>query len=224
MSSLNFVRPTPMTDTLYEYALSFGLREPDHFRALRSETSHFTNREMQIAPEQGPFLAMLVRLLGAKYCVEVGAFTGYSSLWIAGALPPEGKLISCDISEEYTAVARKYWKLTGLDAKIELRLAPAADTLDALLAGGAAGRVDFAFIDADKANYDAYYERCLKLLRAGGLIAIDNTLWDGKVADPQVNDPDTVAIRALNKKLYADERVSLSLLPFADGLTLAMKR
>jgi predicted O-methyltransferase YrrM len=224
MSSLNFVRPTPMTDVLYEYTLAVGLREPDLFRALRAETSSLTDAGMQIAPEQGPLLAMLVQLLGAKNCLEVGTFTGYSSLWIASVLPADGKLICCDVSEEYTALARKYWAMTGLASKIDLRLGPASDTLDSLLASGGAGRMDFAFIDADKQSYDAYYEACLKLLRPGGLIAIDNTLWDGKVADPQVNDPDTVAIRALNQKLHTDSRVMLSFLPFADGLTLALKR
>jgi O-methyltransferase len=224
MSSLNFVRPTPMTDALYEYSLAVGLREPDLFRALREETSRLAHCEMQIAPEQGPFLAILVQLLGAKNCAEVGTFTGYSSLWVASVLPPDGKLICCDVSEEYTALARKYWAMTGLAAKIDLRLGPAIDTLEALLARGRAGLMDYAFIDADKTNYDVYYEACLNLLRPGGLIAIDNTLWDGKVADPRVNDPDTMAIRALNQKLHADTRVSLSLLPFADGLTLALKR
>ncbi len=224
MSSLNFVRPTPMTDALYEYSLAVGLREPDLFRALREETGRLTHAGMQIAPEQGPLLALLVQLLGAKNCLEVGTFTGYSSLWVASVLPPGGRLICCDVSEEYTALARKYWALTGLAAKIDLRLGPALDTLDALLANGRAGHLDYAFIDADKANYGAYYEACLKLLRPGGLLAIDNTLWDGKVADAQVNDPDTVAIRQLNQKLHADSRVSLSFLPFADGLTLALKR
>jgi predicted O-methyltransferase YrrM len=224
MSSLNFVRPTPMTDPLYEYALAVGLREPDLFRALREETGRLAKGHMQIAPEQGPFSALLVQLLGAKNCLEVGTFTGYSALWVASVLPPDGKLICCDVSEEYTALARKYWALTGLAGKIDLRLGPALDTLASLLAGGWAGLMDYAFIDADKANYDAYYEACLKLLRPGGLIAIDNTLWDGKVADPQATDPDTLAIRQLNEKLHADPRVSLSFLPFADGLTLALKR
>jgi predicted O-methyltransferase YrrM len=224
MSSLNFVRPTPMTDVLYEYALAVGLREPELFRALRAETGRLTNGEMQIAPEQGPLLAMLVQLLGAKNCLEVGTFTGYSSLWVASVLPPEGKLICCDVSEEYTALARKYWEKTGLAARIDLRLGPAIDTLATFLASGRAGSMDYAFIDADKVNYDAYYEACLKLLRPGGLIAIDNTLWDGKVADARINDPDTIAIRELNEKLHADTRVSLSFLPFADGLTLALKR
>jgi caffeoyl-CoA O-methyltransferase len=221
---LNFVRPTPLTDSLYEYSLTVGLREPDVFRELREETSRLTNGEMQIAPEQGPLLALLVQLLGAKNCVEIGTFTGYSSLWVASALPADGKLICCDVSAEYTAVARKYWTKTGLEAKIELRLGPAVESLDSLLAGGAAGHMDYAFIDADKVNYDAYYERSLKLVRPGGLVAIDNTLWDGKVADAKVNDADTLAIRALNQRIHTDDRVSLCFLPFADGLTLALKR
>jgi predicted O-methyltransferase YrrM len=224
MSSLNFVRPTPMTDALYEYSLAVGLREPELFRALREETGRLTNAGMQIAPEQGPLLALLVQLLGAKNCLEIGTFTGYSALWTASVLPPDGKLICCDVSEEYTALARKYWAMTGLAPKIDLRIGLALDTLDVLLESGWAGRTDYAFIDADKSSYDAYYERCLKLLRPGGLNAIDNTLWDGKVADPNETDSDTDAIRALNRKLHADNRVSLSFLPFADGLTLALKR
>ncbi len=224
MSSPNFVRPTPMTDALYEYSLSVGLREPALFRELRDETGKLADGEMQIAPEQGPLLAMLVQMLGAKKCVEVGTFTGYSSLWVASVLPADGKLICCDVSQEFTALARKYWAKAGFESKIDLRLAPALQTLNELLAQGSSGQFDYAFIDADKANYDAYYEACLKLVRPGGLIVIDNTLWDGKVANPQVNDADTVAIRALNQKLHGDSRVSLSFLPFADGLTLALKR
>lgn len=224
MSSPNFVRPTLMTDALYEYSLSVGLREPALFRELRDETGKLADGEMQIAPEQGPLLAMLVQMLGAKRCLEVGTFTGYSSLWVASVLPADGKLICCDVSEEFTALARKYWAKAGVASKIDLRLAPALETLNQLLAQGSAGQFDYVFIDADKANYDGYYEACLKLVRPGGLIVIDNTLWDGKVANPQVNDPDTVAIRALNQKLHGDSRVSLSFLPFADGLTLALKR
>ena len=221
---LNFVRPTPITDSLYEYSLAVGLREPDPFRELREETSQLTDGEMQIAPEQGPLLALLVQLIGAKNCLEIGTFTGYSSLWVASAMPPDGNLICCDVSEEYTALARKYWEKAGLDVKIDLRLAPAIETLERLQTGGWLGLFDFAFIDADKANYDAYYEACLSLVRPGGLIAIDNTLWDGRVADESVTDPDTSAIRALNAKLHGDNRVSLCFLPFADGLSLAMKR
>lgn len=215
----SFVRPTPMTDRLYEYVLSVSLREPEALRALREETAKLPECEWQIAPEQGPFLALLVQLMGAKNCLEVGTFTGYSAAWIAGVLPAGGKVTCCEISETYAAVARKHWTAAGLTKKIELRMGPAIDALKTLPTGG----FDYAFIDADKANYDAYYEQCLALVRPGGLIAIDNTLWDGKVADPAVTDADTVAIRALNAKLFGDNRVSLSFLPFADGLTLARK-
>ena len=220
----NFVRPTPLTDALYEYSLAVGLREPDVFRQLREETGKLADGEMQIAPEQGPLLAMLVQLLGAKQCLEIGTFTGYSALWVASALPAEGKLICCDVSVEFTALARKYWKKAGVEGKIELRLGPALDTLMQLLHDGNGNSFDYAFIDADKVNYDAYYETCLRLVRPGGLIAIDNTLWDGKVADQNVNDADTRAIRSLNAKIHGDSRVTLCFLPFADGLTLALKR
>lgn len=220
----HFVRPTPLTDILYEYALTVGLREPDVFRELREETSKLADREMQIAPEQGSLLAMLVQLLGARNCLEIGTFTGYSALWVASALPPEGKLICCDVSEEFTALARTFWKKAGVAEKIDLRLGPALATLDQLRRNGINNHFDFAFIDADKINYDSYYETCLDLIRPGGLIAIDNTLWDGKVADANVNDTDTVAIRNLNEKIHSDHCVSLCFLPFADGMTLALKR
>jgi O-methyltransferase len=219
----SFVRPTPMTDSLYEYVLSVSLREPATLRALREETSKLSEAEWQIAPEQGPFLAMIVQLMGAKQCLEVGTFTGYSAAWVASVLPADGRMICCDISETYAEIARKYWAKSGVAGKIDLRVAPALDTLNELLTTGRAGAFDYAFIDADKANYDAYYEMCLQLIRPGGLIAIDNTLWDGKVANPTVTDADTVAIRALNAKLFSDRRVSLSFLPFADGLTLGRK-
>src|SRR5262245_35978627 len=215
----SFVRPTPMTDRLYEYVLSVSLREPPALRALREETAKLPDAEWQIAPEQGPFLALLVQLAGAKNCLEVGTFTGYSAAWVAGALPADGKLVCCEINETFASVARKHWAAAGVADKIELRMGAALETLKTL----PAGHFDYAFIDADKANYDAYYEKCLQLSRPGGLIAIDNTLWDGRVADPSVTDVDTRAIRALNQKLFADERVSLSFLPFADGLTLARK-
>lgn len=220
----NFVRPTPLTDKLYEYSLAIGLREPDVFRELREETGKLADGEMQIAPELGPLLAMLVQMLGTKNCLEIGTFTGYSSLWVASALPVDGKLICCDVSEEFTALARKYWTKAGMAEKIDLRLAPAMVTLQQLQSEGKCNTFDYAFIDADKSNYDAYYEACLQLVRPGGLIAIDNTLWDGKVADGTVNDSDTVAIRILNAKIYNDSRVSLCFLPMADGLTLALKR
>jgi len=216
----SFVRPTPVTDRLYEYVLSVSLREPEALRALREETAKLPECEWQIAPEQGPFLALLVQLMGARNCLEVGTFTGYSAAWVAGVLPAGGTITCCEISETYAAIARKHWAAAGVAAKIELRMGPALDTLQSLPAGS----FDYAFIDADKSNYDAYYEKCLELVRRGGLIAIDNTLWDGKVADPAVTDADTVAIRALNAKLFGDTRVSLSFLPFADGLTLCVKR
>jgi len=220
----NFVRPTTLTDKLYEYSLAIGLREPDVFRELREETGELADGEMQIAPEQGPLLAMLVQMLGAKQCLEIGTFTGYSALWVASALPADGKLICCDVSEEFTALARKYWAKANLAGKIDLRLKPALATLDQLRSEGKSNFFDYAFIDADKVNYDAYYEACLDLVRPGGLIAIDNTLWDGRVADATVNDPDTLAIRNLNAKIHRDNRVSLCFLPFADGLTLVLKR
>ena len=220
----SFVRPTPMTDRLYEYVLSVGLREPEVFRELREETSRLPECEWQIAPEQGPFLALLVQLLGAKNCLEVGTFTGYSAAWVASALPADGLVTCCELNDTYAEVGRKYWEKAGLSERIDLRMGPALATLDRLLAGGWVGLFDYAFIDADKSNYDAYYERCLQLVRPGGLIAIDNTLWDGKVADPSVTDADTVAIRELNAKIHTDERVTLSFLPFADGLTLCVRR
>ena len=219
----SFVRPTPMTDRLYEYVLSVGVREPEAFRALREETGRLPEGEWQIAPEQGPFLAMLVQLMGAKHCLEVGTFTGYSAAWVASVLPAGGRLVCCEINETYAAVARKHWEAAGVAGRIDLRVGPAADTLAELLAAGRAGTFDYAFIDADKGRYDLYYERCLELVRPGGLVAIDNTLWDGKVADPAVADEDTAAIRALNEIVFRDRRVSVSLLPFADGLTLARK-
>jgi O-methyltransferase len=219
----SFVRPTPMTDSLYEYVLSVSLREPESLRALREETSKLSEAEWQIAPEQGPFLALLVQLMGAKHCLEVGTFTGYSAAWVASVLPADGRIICCEINEAFAAIARKHWAVAGVAGKIELRMAPALDTLNQLLAVGRARTFDYVFIDADKANYDIYYEKCLELIRPGGLIAIDNTLWDGKVANPSVTDADTVAIRALNAKLLGDNRVPLSFLPSADGLTLARK-
>jgi predicted O-methyltransferase YrrM len=220
----SFVRPTPMTDKLYEYALSVGMREPDVFRELREATAKLPECEWQIAPEQGPLLALLVHLMGAKQCLEVGTFTGYSAAWVAGTLPADGAVTCCEINDAYAEVAREYWGKAGIAHRIDLKMGPALATLDGMLMGGWPGLFDFAFIDADKANYDAYYERCLVLVRQGGLIAIDNTLWDGKVADPNITDEDTVAIRSLNAKVHADERVFPCLVPFADGLTLCLKR
>jgi predicted O-methyltransferase YrrM len=214
----------PLTEETYQYLLSASSRESDVLRRLREETAALPNSQMQISPDQGQFMALLVQTLRAKKTLEVGVFTGYSSLVVASALPADGRVIACDVSEEWTSVARRYWKEAGVANKIELRLAPATDTLNSLLAAGQAGTFDFAFIDADKSNYDAYYELSLKLLRAGGLIAIDNVLWSGRVADPKNQEPDTVAIRALNAKLHRDQRVTLSMVPIADGLTLALKR
>ncbi|MCA1592351.1 MAG: class I SAM-dependent methyltransferase [Acidobacteria bacterium] len=214
----------PLTNRIYEYLQSVSLREPEVLRRLREETARLPMARMQISPEQGQFMALLVQLLNARKTLEVGVFTGYSSLCVALALPADGKVAACDISEEWTQIARRYWEEAGVAGKIILRLAPASETLDELIAGGQAGTFDFAFIDADKGNYESYYERALKLVRVGGLIAIDNVLWSGRVADAEDQEQDTVAIRALNQKLHRDERVTLSLIPIADGLTLALKR
>lgn len=207
----------------YEYVLNTSVREPDVARRLRDETQKLPMAQMQIGPDQGQFMQLLVKLIGAKKTLEVGVFTGYSSLWVAMGLPTDGRIVACDVSEEYTAIARRYWKEAGVDQKIDLILSPAVETLNGLLANGKADTFDFAFIDADKGNYDNYYERALKLIRPGGLIAIDNTIWSGRVADPNEIDADTVALRKLNEKLHRDERVSLSMLTVGDGLTLAMK-
>ena len=209
---------------LHQYILQVSLREPAVLRRLREETAAMPEHNMQIAPEQGQFMAMLIRLMGANRCLEIGTFTGYSSLAIALALDQDGTLLALDTSEEYTEVARRYWQEAGVADKIELRIAPALETLDEMLdADDQRHTYDFVFIDADKTNYDNYYERCLQLVRTGGVIAFDNTLWDGKVADKSVQDADTAALRELNAKLYADERIELSMLPLADGLTLCRK-
>lgn len=213
-----------LTDTLYDYVLNVSLREPALLARLREETARDPLARMQIAPEQGQFMALLVQLMGAKKALEIGVFTGYSSLCVALALPSDGALIACDISDEWTAVARRYWAEAGVAHKIELRIAPALATLDELLHSGHAQTFDFAFIDADKTGYDAYYERTLQLLRPGGLIILDNMLRGGRVADPAIHDEDTRAIHLLNEKLHHDPRIALSLLPVADGLTLALKR
>ena len=209
---------------LYNYLLSVSLRESDILRKLREETAQHPRAGMQIAPEQGQFMALLIKLSGAKKTLEVGVFTGYSSLCIALVLPPTGQIVACDISEEYTAIARRYWQAAGVANKIDLRLAPAIETLDQLLADGQAETFDFGFIDADKRNYQAYYERSLQLIRPGGLIAIDNVLWSGRIINFEDNDKQTQAIRDFNQYLYQDNRISLSLVPIADGLTLALKK
>jgi caffeoyl-CoA O-methyltransferase len=216
-------RSLTLTDALYDYLLRHSLREPALLAELRAETAGMPMSAMQIAPEQGQFMALLVELIGARRTLEIGTFTGYSSLCVALALPADGSVTACDVSEEYTAVARRYWAKAGVADKIDLRLAPAVQTLDALLADGRAASYDFAFIDADKTGYDAYYERCLALLRPGGLIAVDNVLWGGAVADPAKTDADTAAIRALNSKVRDDSRVSMSLVPVGDGMLLARK-
>lgn len=219
---------TEIDDRLHDYLLATSLREPEVLRRLREETASLPYAGMQIGPEQGQFMALLVELIGARRTLEIGTFTGYSALAVALALPADGRVVACDVSEEFTAVARRYWAEAGVADKIELHLAPALETLDRLLApgpgGSQVGHFDFAFIDADKVNYDGYYERVLALLRPGGLVAIDNVLWDGKVVETAPDDPDTEAIRALNAKLKHDARVTISMLPLGDGLTLARKR
>ncbi len=213
-----------LDDRLYDYYLRVSLREADVLRRLREETAALPEGQMQIAPEQGQFMALLVELIGAQRTIEVGVFTGYSSLAVALALAADGHIVACDVSEAWTAIARRYWDEAGVAHKIELRLAPAIETLDSLIAAGEAGAYDFAFIDAEKTEYADYYERVLELVRPGGLVAIDNVLWGGRVADPDTNDDDTNAIRGFNDMLKGDERVTLSMVPIADGLTLARKR
>jgi predicted O-methyltransferase YrrM len=208
---------------LYDYLLSVSLREPEVLTELRQETAQLPMSRMQISPEQGQFMALLVKLLGAKKTLDIGVFTGYSSLVTALALPVDGKIVACDVSEEYTNIARRYWEKAGVADKIDLHIAPALETLDQLLIAGEAESFDFAFIDADKGNYENYYERSLQLIRPGGLIAVDNVLWSGRVADPEIQDNQTQKIRAFNQKLYEDSRIALSLVPIADGLTLARK-
>lgn len=216
-------RTLTLDDTLQDYLRDHSVREHPAQTALREATRDHPNAGMQIGPEQGQFMALLVRLIAARRTIEIGVFTGYSALTVALALPDDGYLLACDIRDEYTRVGKPYWETAGIAHKIDLRLAPALTTLDACLAAGEAGRYDFAFIDADKSSYDGYYERCLRLVRSGGLIAIDNTLWYGKVASPATDD-DTAALQKLNDKLHRDERIDLSLVPIGDGLSLARKR
>jgi caffeoyl-CoA O-methyltransferase len=218
-------RTLTLDDRLHDYVLAHN-REHAELAKLRVATASHPRANMQISPEQGALLQMLVRLTGARRTIEIGVFTGYSALAVALALPADGRILACDVSDEYTRVGRPYWERAGVAPKIELVLEPALLTLDARLATGEGGRYDFAFIDADKANYDGYYERCLKLLRVGGLIAFDNVLWSGRVTQPvdAAADPDTAALQALNTKLLRDERIDLALLPIGDGLTLARKR
>jgi len=214
-----------LDDRLYDYLVTHGTRESPVARRLREEThAAVRGAGMQIGPDQAALMALLARLVGARRALEIGTFTGYSALAVARALPADGRLVCCDVSAEWTAIARRYWAEAGLADKIELRLAPALESLAALRREGADGSFDFAFIDADKDNYDAYYEQCLALVRRGGLIAIDNVLWSGRVLDGQDRSADTLALRALNAKLAADERVDLAMLGIGDGLTLARIR
>lgn len=209
---------------LHAYLVAHGVREDEILKRLREETALLPQHNMQIAPEQGAFMAMLVGLLDARRCIELGTFTGYSSLAIALALPPDGRIVCCDLSEEWTSVARRYWAEAGVADRVELRLGPALETLDELIESGASGSFDFAFIDASKREYPDYHERIVRLLRQGGLAVYDNVLWDGGVIDESMTDPDTQGVRRLNERLLHDERVSVSMIPVGDGLTLARKR
>ena len=209
---------------LHAYLVRNGVREPDILKRLRDETALLPQHNMQIAPEQGALLALLVELVGAKRCIEIGTFTGYSSTVVALAMPPDGTIVCCDVSEEWTAVARRYWAEAGVADRVDLRLAPAIETLDKLLASGAEGTFDFAFIDARKSEYPDYHERIVRLLRSGGLAAYDNVLWGGSVIDESKQDDETLGVRRLNERLAADQRVTISMLPVADGVTLARKR
>lgn len=217
-------RTITMTDELYEYMLRVSLREPEVLKRLRHETAKLTFAGMQISPEQGQFMRLVNEILGSRRTLEVGVFTGYSAISVALALPQNGRIIACDVNEEWTRIAQRYFAEAGVADKIDLRIRPAVETLDALIAEGHSGQFDFAFVDADKEGYLAYYERCLTLLRTGGIVAFDNVLWDGRVADPADQSASTVAVRALNDQLASDERVTLSLVPIGDGLTLARKR
>lgn len=219
MSTTSYLIP----EQLYPYFQAVSLREPPLLRELREVTANIPRGQMQVPPEQGQFLQLLVKLTGAKQCLEVGVFTGYSSLSVALALPADGKVVACDVSVEWTNIARQFWERAGVAGKIDLRLAPGVETLDRLLAEGRHGTFDFAFIDADKANYWNYYVRAYELVRSGGLIGIDNTLWYGKPVDLADQSDDTVAIRDFNRRLHGDERVLISMLPIGDGLTLALK-
>ncbi|MEN8179151.1 MAG: class I SAM-dependent methyltransferase [Pseudomonadota bacterium] len=217
-------RTFTLPDTLYDYLCSISLHEPDLLRRLREETARDSMANMQISPEQGQFMSLLVRLMGARRSLEIGVYTGYSALSVAMALPNDGNLIACDISKDWTGTAMRYWREAGVEDKIDLRLGPALDTLDHLLEEGREGTFDFAFIDADKVNYWFCFNKVIKLLRSGGLIAVDNTLWGGNVINPNDESEETQAIRSFNRKLHNDERVNISLVPIGDGLTLALKR
>jgi predicted O-methyltransferase YrrM len=213
-------RTINLSDDLHAYLLRVSLREADVARRLRERTKQLPDHNMQIAPEQGQFMALLARLIGARRCLEIGTFTGYSALCVGMALPDDGRIVACDVSEDFTAVGKPFWDEAGIAGKIDLRIGPALKTLDALIEDGGGDLFDFAFIDADKTNYAGYVDRCHALVRPGGLIAIDNVLWDGAVVDETKTDADTQAIRDLNAALHADARFELSLVPIGDGLTL----
>jgi predicted O-methyltransferase YrrM len=212
-----------LTPAVYDYLLQHTLREPSILQQLRDETAKLPMAAMQISPEQGQFMALLIQLIQAKKTLDIGTFTGYSALVVALAMHADGKVVACDNSTQFTNIAKRYWEQAGVANKMDLRIAPALETLQALLDNGESGSFDFAFIDADKANYLEYYELSLKLLRQGGLIAVDNVLWSGSVADKSVNDRDTKAIRIVNEKIHQDPRVTICMLPIGDGLTLARK-
>jgi len=216
-------RTLGLPDRIHQYVLRWGLDEPAVLARLRAETAARPHASMQISPEQGALLALLVELVDARRCVEIGTFTGYSSIAVALAMPPDGHIVCCDVSDEYTSVARRYWAEAGVAHKVDLRLGPALETLDALLADGAAGTFDLAFIDADKTGYADYWERCVELVRPGGVIALDNVLWGGQVADPGDDHASTRAIREVNERVAADPRVRHVLLAIADGMTIARK-
>lgn len=212
-----------LPEVVERYVSETITRETPVQQRLRAETANLPMGMMQIGPDQGALLALLARLIGARRAIEIGTFTGYSALAVAAALPRDGKLVACDVSEAWTNIAKRYWQEAGLNNRIELHLGPAVNTLAQFLRDGSAGSFDFAFIDADKTNYDAYYESCLQLLRPGGLIAIDNVLWGGAVADPSAHSADTEALRALNVKIRDDARVQPCLLTVGDGVMLARK-
>lgn len=216
-------RTLSIDDRIYNYLCDVSINEPELLRQLREETAQVEYSVMQISPEQGQFMSLLIKLMGAKRAIEIGTYTGYSSICVASAMPEDGKLICCDISPQWTSIAEKYWARAGLENKIELFSQPAEQTLQKLLDDGAEKSFDFMFIDADKQNYIMYYEMALRLLRKGGLIAVDNTLWSGAVADPENTEPGTRAIRRFNERLKQDDRVSHSLLTIGDGLTLILK-
>jgi predicted O-methyltransferase YrrM len=218
-------RSIGLSETLHQYLLANSVREPEVLAHLRQETDRHPLSNMQISPEQGQLMGLLVQLIGAKKCLEIGVFTGYSSLSVALNLPDEGRIVACDVSDEFTSIARKYWQLAGVSEKIDLQIAPALETLDRLITNGEAGTFDFAFIDADKNNYAAYYDRCFQLVRQGGLILVDNVLWYGRVIDPTMDDDNrTQAIKQINQQIYHDDRVQISLIPIGDGLTIARKK